>query len=111
MKELLFSVPKNDFIIQTFRSGGKGGQNQNKVETGVRIIHKYSDAVGESREQRSQLQNKQTAFRRLVETKEFKSYLRLRSAQENKKEKDINKIIEERVNEMMKDENLKVEFI
>jgi protein subunit release factor B len=43
-RELLFSITKEDFEIQTFCSGGKGGQHQNKVETGVRILHKYSKA-------------------------------------------------------------------
>ncbi len=49
-KKLLFSITKDDFTVQTFRSGGKGGQNQNKVESGVRIIHPASGAIGESRE-------------------------------------------------------------
>ena len=52
MKELLFSITKDDFRVDTFRSGGKGGQNQNKVESGVRIVHVASGAIGESREQR-----------------------------------------------------------
>ena len=42
-KKLLFSVTKKDFDIQTFRSGGKGGQHQNKRDTGVRCVHKASD--------------------------------------------------------------------
>ena len=46
-KRLLFSVTKNDFDIQTFRSGGKGGKNVNKVETGVRVIHRDSGATGQ----------------------------------------------------------------
>ena len=65
-RELLFSITKDDFTIQTFRSGGKGGQNQNKRETGVRIIHNDSGARGESRNHRTQLANKKEAFRRLV---------------------------------------------
>lgn len=65
-KELLFSITKEDLIIQTFRSGGKGGQNQNKRESGVRIIHPESGARGESRNHRTQLANKKEAFRRLV---------------------------------------------
>lgn len=60
------SVTIRDCIVQTFRAGGKGGQNQNKRDTGVRVIHEPSGAVGESREQRSQLQNKQAAFRRMA---------------------------------------------
>jgi len=71
-RELLFSVTKDDFEIQTFRSGGPGGQNQNKRDTGVRIIHKDSGAVGESREQRTQGQNKKLAFTKLVNSGKFK---------------------------------------
>ena len=37
-KELLFSLTKKDFEIQTFRSGGKGGQNQNKVVVFVYLV-------------------------------------------------------------------------
>lgn len=79
-RELLFSVTKKDFEIQTFRSGGKGGQNQNKRDTGVRIIHHDSGARGESRQHRTQLQNKKSAFRHLVQSPKFKSWLRVQTA-------------------------------
>ena len=68
----VFSVTVHDCDVQTFRSGGKGGQNQNKRETGVRVIHRPSGAVGESREERSQLINKQRAFRRMAESSKFR---------------------------------------
>lgn len=76
--ELAFSVSINDCEVQTFRSGGKGGQNQNKRDTGVRVIHHESGARGESRDERSQLQNKRTAFKRMVDTPEFKRYIDMR---------------------------------
>lgn len=76
--ELAFSVSINDCEVQTFRSGGKGGQNQNKRDSGVRVIHHESGARGESREERSQLQNKRTAFRKMVDTPEFKRYIQQR---------------------------------
>lgn len=60
------SLTVRDCTMQTFRSGGKGGQNQNKRDTGVRIIHPPSGAVGESREHRTQLENKRAAFRRMA---------------------------------------------
>lgn len=65
-----------DCEVQTFRSGGKGGQNQNKRETGVRVIHPPSGARGEARDERSQLQNKKLAFCRMAETAEFKNWVR-----------------------------------
>lgn len=64
-REPIFRLTKKDFEIQTFRSGGPGGQHQNKTESGVRIIHRPSGAIGECRSERSQHQNKQLAFRRL----------------------------------------------
>lgn len=62
----VLSITINDCTVQTFRSGGKGGQNQNKRDTGVRVIHPPSGAVGESREFRTQLENKRSAFKRMA---------------------------------------------
>lgn len=80
MKTLLFSVTKADFDIQTFASGGPGGQHQNKTESGVRIVHRDSGAVGESREHRSQHQNKEAAFNRLVKSPAFLAWHKLETA-------------------------------
>lgn len=54
-----------DCEIQTFRSGGPGGQHQNKVESGVRLIHKPTGLVAECREERSQIQNREKALKML----------------------------------------------
>lgn len=72
----ILSVSIHDCEVQHFRSGGKGGQNQNKRDTGTRIIHHPSGARGEARDERSQLQNKRLAFRRMVDSKEFRLWLR-----------------------------------
>ena len=66
-RQLMFSVTMKDCELQTFRCGGKGGQNQNKRDTGVRIIHHPSGARGEARDERSQLQNKRLAFKRMAD--------------------------------------------
>ena len=71
-RELLFSVALGDCEVQHFRAGGPGGQNQNKRDTGTRIIHHPSGARGESREERSQLQNKKAAFRRMADQPSFR---------------------------------------
>ena len=76
MKELVFSVTLKDCDVQTFRVGGHGGQKVNKTSSGVRIIHRASGAVGESRETRSQFQNKKIAFRRMAETEKFKLWVK-----------------------------------
>lgn len=62
------AIPSNrEYRIEKFHSGGKGGQNVNKVETGVRIIHIPTGLVSQSTEERSQFQNKQRAMERLQE--------------------------------------------
>src|SRR5574343_104541 len=103
-KTKLFSVTIADCEIQTFRSGGKGGQNQNKVESGVRIIHHPSGARGEGREERSQLANKRRAFERMAQTKEFQRWAKSTAAKLSGQ-----KSVEEIVDEMMQPHNLKVE--
>jgi protein subunit release factor A len=69
-------VTIKDCRVQTFRAGGSGGQNQNVRDTGVRIIHAPSGAVGEARDSRHQKQNKRSAFRRMAESKEFQTWAR-----------------------------------
>ena len=54
-----------EYRIEKFHCGGKGGQNVNKVETGVRIIHIPTGIVAQSTEERSQFLNKQCAMEKL----------------------------------------------
>jgi protein subunit release factor B len=106
MKELLFSITKKDFEIQTFCSGGKGGQHQNKTESGVRIIHKDSGARGEARDSRYQLQNKKAAFHRLIDSPKFQVWLKIKLAKCSSSLDDVNKDVDNQ----MAAKNLKVEI-
>lgn len=73
-REHVVTVTLKDCDVQTFCAGGNGGSNQNAKQTGVRIIHRASNAVGEARDSRYQLQNKKAAFHRMSESLKFKQW-------------------------------------
>lgn len=103
-RERILSITKDDFEWEYFRAGGKGGQNQNKTSSGVRIRHAPSGAIEESREARDQLSNKRLAFAKMAENAKFKLWLKITAG----------KVAgipdpEEVVDRAMSEENLKVE--
>lgn len=56
-----------EYRIEKFHCGGKGGQNVNKVETGVRVVHIPTGLSAQSTQERSQFQNKRKAMERIQE--------------------------------------------
>lgn len=104
-RELLFSVTRKDFRRDTFRAGGKGGQKQNKTDSGVRFTHIESGAVGESREERSQHQNEKIAFRRCVESPKFQSWHKRKVAELTLDRQTL----EKRIKSSLSSTNVKVE--
>jgi protein subunit release factor B len=104
-RELLFTVTAADCDWQYLRGTGPGGQKRNKTESKVRCVHRASGATGESDLTRYQSQNKQIAFRKMAESREFKLWHKLETA----RRLGDKLTLDEKVDRAMDDANLSVE--
>lgn len=105
MPELLFSVTLKDCDVQTFCTGGNGGQHRNAKRNGVRIIHRDSGAVGEHRDGRDQGKNKIEAFVKMAKSERFLAWHKLEVA----RRLGLLKAAEEVVESQMDAKNIRVE--
>jgi peptide chain release factor 2 len=103
--KLLFSLTKKDFEVQTFCTGGPGGQHKNAKQNGVRVIHKASGARAEHRDGRDQAKNKEAAFLKLAKNDKFLKWHRAEVARRLGQLANIDHLVDEQ----MRAHNLKVE--
>jgi protein subunit release factor B len=115
-KKLLFSVTMRDFEMQTFSVGGHGGGGKDTSNSGVRLIHRASGAVGEGREHRTNTLNRRSAFTKLVNSAAFQKWHRSECARRlgqptPQTAAEIQAQVDARVDQLMQPHNLLIEEI
>lgn len=106
MKERVSLATPKDFDVSYFCGSGPGGQARNKVASGVQIIHRETGAIGRASDSRSQADNKENAFKRLLATPKMKFWLAAKCYEVRQQE-----TLEETVARDMAPENLRVDVL
>lgn len=88
LEQATIEIKPDDVEIQTFSCGGPGGQHVNKTQSGVRLIHKPTGVVAESRSERSQHKNKDNCWKLL--------YAKLYKLEENKRRAEVERQYDEK---------------
>ncbi len=88
LEQATIEIKPDDVEVQTFSCGGPGGQHVNKTQSGVRLIHKPTGAVAESRSERSQHKNKDNCWKLL--------YAKLYKLEENKRRAEVERQYDEK---------------
>lgn len=104
-KELLFSITKKDFYVEYFSGTGAGGQHRNKHQNCVRLHHLESRAIGTGQSSRKRSSNMREAISSLLKSPRFKIW-------HSAKVQEIltGKSLDEKIEDMMHPNNLKVEM-
>jgi peptide chain release factor 1 len=104
MKELLFSITKKDFDIDFFSGSGAGGQHRNKHQNCIRLRHRDSGVAVTGQNHRERSANLKDALNSLVGNPKFKLWY-------NGKLQEVitGKSVEQKVTDLMRPENLKIE--
>lgn len=76
MKERLFTVTANDCTWNYYRGSGPGGQKKNKTSNCARVLHEPSGAVGRGEQGRSQIENRQIAWKQMASSPIFQAWCR-----------------------------------
>lgn len=76
MKEKLFTVTANDCKWTYYRGSGPGGQKKNKTSNCARVLHEPSGASGKGEQGRSQLENRQIAWKQMANSSQFQNWCR-----------------------------------